>query len=441
MGFICGFTVNRWIYRQQKLVTTVNNFVGNWLIISATVNKVTIYVELYMWLYLIIFAIPLFAFLRGNAVNRSKRFLISYTAFLALFVGIADMLGGYDRYIYGEVFDLIADDVTNGSNVFVSPEFQFFEIGYSFLTFLIALVTENRYIYLFIVILIVFFNLYKTFERHFTNYPFAFILFLGMTFFFTFTYLRQVVAFSFAWLSIKYLLEDKKWKFFILLAIVVLMHKAGIVFAGLYLMPIKKWKPNVVRNVLILCGLVGISGVTGNLYDAALSSGMIAVQGSDYGADSSARIAYILEVVFFAWIILKNYKKIEPTRENLIFLNMAWAFCAFLLLFVRSDDGGRVAWFFTMGIVYIVTLIATKLQYQDMAAKRIGANVGTLMIIVMLVLYVRVYFAWQATNALYPYKTFLTDGFRNPDWIRDHYEYDYNYDKDKFYRPAFRFLR
>lgn len=394
-----------------------------------------------MWLYLIIFAIPLFAFLNGNAVNKSKRFLVGYTTFLALFIGIADMLGGYDRYIYSEVFDLIADDITNGSNVFLTLEFNFFEIGYSFLTFLIALVTENRYIYILILTIIVYFNLYKTFERHFKNYPFAFILFLGMTFFFTFTYLRQVVAFSFAWLSIKYLLEDKKWKFFIMVAIVILLHKAGIVFAGLYFMPIKKWKPNDVRNILFLCGLIGITGVTSNLYDAVLYSGMVVEQGSEYDAEGSTRIAYVLEVVFFAWIILKNYEKIEPTRENMIFLNMAWAFCAFLLLFVRSSDGGRVAWFFTMGIIYIVTLIATTGKSRGIKAKRIRSNVGTLMIIVMLVLYVRVYVAWQATNALYPYKTFLTDGFRNPDWIRDRYEYDYNYDKDKFYRPAFRFLR
>ena len=394
-----------------------------------------------MWLYLIIFAIPLFAFLNGNAVNRSKRFLVGYTAFLALFVGIADMFGGYDRYIYGEVFDSIADDVTNGSNVFTSYAFLFYELGFSLLTFLIALITENRYVYILIITLIVYFNLYKTFERHFTNYPIAFILFLGMTFFFTFTYLRQVVAFSFGWLSIKYLLDNKRTYFFLMVALVAFMHKSGIVFAGLYFMPIKKWKPNVVRNILILCGLVGLTGITGSFYDAALASGIVAEQGNDYGTNGSARIAYILEVVFFAWIILKNYEKIEPTRENLIFLNMAWAFCAFLLLFVRSSDGGRVAWFFTMGIVYIVTLIATTGQSRNLSAKRMRSNVGTLMIVVMLLLYVRVYNAWQATNNLYPYKTFFTDGHRFPDYSWEFYEYDHGYDEDKFHRPAFRFMK
>lgn len=63
------------------------------------------------------------------------------------------------------------------------------------------------------------------------------------------------------------------------------------------------------------------------------------------------------------------------------------------------------------------------------------------MVAVMLALYVRVYFAWQNYNNLYPYKTFLTNGYRVPDYSWERYEYDHGYDQDKFYRPAFRFLK
>lgn len=60
-----------------------------------------------MWLYLILFAIPLIAF-KTSGDGRSKVFLIGYLALIALFVGMSDMFGGYDRYIYGEAFDSIA---------------------------------------------------------------------------------------------------------------------------------------------------------------------------------------------------------------------------------------------------------------------------------------------------------------------------------------------
>lgn len=392
-----------------------------------------------MWLYLIIFAIPFIAYIQGKDANKNKTFLMLYTAFLALFVGMSDMFGGYDRYIYGEIFDDIADAITAEKNPLLSAGFLMYEVGYSLLSTLIAYVTENRYIFILTLTLIIYFNIYKVFERHFTNYPLAFIIFLGMVFFFTFTYLRQVVAFSFAWLSIRYLLEGERKKFFLMILVTALMHKSGIVFAVLWFMPIKKWKPNQVIWILIGCGIIGLSGITSGLYDAAMASSIIADQGNVYNTDESARIAYVLEVIFFAWIILKNYNRIEDSRQNLFFLNMAWTFCAFLLLFVRSSDGGRVAWFFTIGIVYTITLIATASKANGLRLAR--NKVAPLMIVIMLAMYVRVYNSWQMYHNLYPYKTFLTNGFREHDYSHDHYEYDEEYDRDKFYRPAFRFLK
>jgi hypothetical protein len=68
-----------------------------------------------MWLYLIIFFIPIFAFfykkrtfVYGKPVEgfeSSVTFLFLFFMSLMIFVGISDMLGGYDRYIYGNLFD------------------------------------------------------------------------------------------------------------------------------------------------------------------------------------------------------------------------------------------------------------------------------------------------------------------------------------------------
>ena len=389
-----------------------------------------------MWLYLLMFFIPVFAYLAGGAVNRSRAFLACCMGGLALFVGLADMFGGYDRYIYGDVFDSIADGITYGGSYKSMLALSFYEPGYSALSYLIAWVTENRYIYIFIVTMIMYYCFYKTFEKNMTNYPLAVVLFLGMVFFFTFTYLRQVLAFSVAWLGVAYLVDDKKWKFFAIVLLVALLHKSGIVFAALYFMPLKKWRPKQVVMILGVCAVVGFSGVTGAMYDAFSNVSEMESMNS-YSTDSSVRVAYFLEVVFFVWLILGNYHKIEPTRRNLIFLNMAWAFCALLLLFIRSSDGGRVAWFFTLGVIYIVTLICTTTN----SFVRQKSMLGMLMIGVMLALYVRVYVGWQQYNNLYPYKTFLSDGYRYPDYSWERYEYDHRYDEDKFYRPAFRFLK
>ncbi|MCM1451590.1 MAG: EpsG family protein [Clostridium sp.] len=391
-----------------------------------------------MWLYLIIFIIPIIAYHNGGAENRNRLFLATYMGALAIFVGFSDMFGGYDRYIYSEIFDVLADGITYNNNYAIINSMSFYEIGYSALCYAIALITENRYIYIFIITVIMYYCFYKSFEENMTNYPLALIIFLGMVFFFTFTYLRQVLAFSVAWMGVRYLIGGKKWKFILTVIIVASLHKSGIIFFILYFLPLKKYKTQTIILILAFCGILGLSGITGALYDA-----YTAVADSDspstnnYSSDGGARIAYLFEVIFFVWIIIKNYNHIYPTRRNLIFLNMAWAFCAMLLLFIRSSDGGRVAWFFTLGIIYIITLICTSNGFKH----RVKNSIGSFIVVVMLFLYVRVYVSWQSYNMLYPYKTFLTNGYRDPDYIRRLYEYDHNYDNDKFYRPAFRFLR
>lgn len=390
-----------------------------------------------MWLYLTIFFIPLIFYLNGGADNRNKTFLACFITFLAFFVGLTDMFGGYDRYIYSEVFDNIADDVTVNKRIGDIDMMSYFEFGYSMMEYAIAQITTNRYINILIITLIIYFNLYKSISRHINNYPFALIIFFGMTFFFTFTYLRQITGCTIAWLGIKYLLNgDKKWFFFIVL-ITALMHKSGLVFALIYFIPIKKWGKRQIVITLLMALIIGASGIASTFYDLYIET-LDFIPDNVYTKVQSTRYAYVLEVLFFAWYILTHYDKIEANRQNLIFLNMSWAFCLMLLLFVRSENGGRMSWYFSFGIVYIVTLITTSLKDTQLQNKT--KFYKYLIVIVMLGLYVRVYSEWQILQTLYPYKTFLTNGVREHDgyWIK--YEYDHDYDNDKFYRPAFRFL-
>ena len=111
---------------------------------------------------------------------------------------------------------------------------------------------------------------------------------------------------------------------------------------------------------------------------------------------------------------------------------MALIFCGILLLFVRSENGGRLSWYYMIGIISTITLIGSY-RYNI-------KTMGTFLILgISLFLYLRIYTGWQAYNYLSPYKSFLTNGYRDNDDIRKIYEYNYNYDSDKFCRKAFRF--
>ena len=389
-----------------------------------------------MLLYLIIFLVGAGAYVLGGRENRSRLFLGVYVAFLALFVGLSDMFGGYDRYIYGQVFDSFADDVTNGLSFSQAGMRDYFETGYQLFTWALAHITENRYIYILIVTLIMYFNVYKVMSRHMRNYPLAMVLFFGMLFFFSFTYLRQFLACSIAWFAIKYMLERRWVVFALLMIVVVMLHKAGIVFVVVFMLPIRKFPRGVVACLLLMCLAVGVSGVMASVYDLYVEIQNLEVLKDDvYGETEGARIAYILEALLVAGYILMNYDKVKDNRESILFLNMALCFCAFLLIFVKSDNGGRMSWLFAMGVIYTVTQIATSERAGSM-----GVGITKMAIVALcLGMYMRVFIAWQNYDNLYPYKTFLTDGYRQPDFTWERYEYDHNYDDDKFYRRAFRF--
>ena len=358
---------------------------------------------------------------------KDVRIFVFSMAFLGIFVGISDMLGGYDRYIYAELFDEVADRLVNKENLFQSTIFSLYrtEPGYDFYNVLIGLFTRNRYIFIFITTIIIYALLFASFKRYMENYPYAVLLFMGLWFFFTFTYLRQVMGVSIAWLSIQYIVDRKRWRFLGVLLIAMLFHNSAIVFAPLYFVPIKKFDKTRVAIVMVICLLLGLSNITGGLFEAYGSIVGAEERAEEYAADESGfRIAYLIEAVFFLGYILYNYHKIPQKPLNLVMLNMGLIFCAILLIFVRSENGGRLGWYYMIGIIATITYLAThtrKITY-----------LSATMLIVSLFLYYRILFAWGVL--LSPYKTFFTDGIREGDVVEEQYEYDQNYDIDKFYK-------
>ena len=388
-----------------------------------------------MWLYLIVFLIPTiwyYASLNSSQHNNVLGLSV-FMCILALFVGFSDMFGGYDRYIYGEIFDNIADITTIKGNYSDSFLYNFYssEIGYTFLNVIISFFTENRYIFILIVTLIIYTLLFVSIKKYTVNYPLATILFLGLWFFFTFTYLRQVLGATIVWLGIRYVIERKFWKFMVVVLIGFSMHNSAIIFFPLYFVPRRKFSPKIIVWIMLFLLILGMSSLPNSLFEVYESSSVVERHG-EYNASGGLRVAYVLEAFFFLYLILKNYRYFPTDKAHVVLLNMALIFCGILLLFVRSENGGRLSWYYMIGIISTLTFIYNyKYNIQTL---------GSFLIIgVCLFLYLRIYTNWQAYNLLSPYKTFLTDGYRDNDIIRKTYEYNYNYDEDKFCRKAFRF--
>lgn len=384
-----------------------------------------------MWLYLLIFFIAVLIYLATRNENEKKWVpLAIYLGGLGLFVACADMLGGYDRYIYGEVFDQISLVTRAGGDVTQTTGYQLYHTEWLFLAFnqLMSFVTINRYIFIFTLTLIIYTLLFFNIKQYCDDYPFAVILFLGLWFFFTFTYLRQVTAATIGWLAIRYAIERKPIPFFAIVLLAYGFHNSAIVLAPLYFVPQRKFSPALIVVGLALCLVIGMSNMMGGIFGAAdaFTDAARIEQNINTFEEGEFRFAYFIEAVFFISLILWQYDLFdEENPRQITLMNMAIIFCALLLLFVRSENGGRMAWLYMIGVIATVTYIAKESEFTVI---RSG------IIIMCLLLFLRIFNAWQWNNSLYPYKTFLTNGHRKPDFIHEWYEYDPKYDENKFYK-------
>lgn len=385
-----------------------------------------------MWLYLLIFIIPVIAYYQGvRAREEDQTFLICFLAGLALFVGMSDMFGGYDRYIYGEVFDMIADTTDAEQSYYQNNVFDFFpgEPGYIWLNIIISWITANRYIFILILTLIVYTLLFISLRRYAENYPFALILFLGLWFYFTFTYLRQVLGATIVWLSIPYIAKRQFWKFLCCFLVAWSIHKSAILFFPMYFVPLKLYPQKTILTIMALALVVGISPIPNALF-AAYGDASAVEQRADYNASGGFRVAYFIEAAFFLWLLMKKYAEVPDRPTDIVLYNIALVFCAVLLFFIRSENGGRLSWYYIIGLIITITNLVTKGSDRK--------NLSLMIIAVCLLLNMRIYTGWQVYLNLYPYKTFLTNSYREGDYSWTNYEYDHRYDKDKLYRAPLR---
>lgn len=375
--------------------------------------------------YIILFVITtvLAWFYAGNT-KVPKSLFFSFCLSIGLFVGLADMLGGYDRYIYSEVFQDMHENVTKG--VLFSEEFLSFfgkEPVYGLINDFIAFFTPNRYIFILVYTLFLYIVYAFNFYRYTKNPFFALLVFEGLMFFFTFTYLRQVLAAGVVWLAIPYVAQRSFKKYLLFIVLATLIHNSAAYMILLYFIPRRKFEKKYIVIFMLTLLIIGISGITKFVFSVSgdvVSNARIA--GYADTAEIGFRIEYVIEATLFLSILLLNYKRIDDDALSLTLANVYLLFCGLLLFFCKSSDGGRIAWYCLIGIIVIL---------ERLCRPKSAVALKGFITVMCFVLFYRILSAWGIL--LYPYKTFLTPGIRQGDFIEEAYEYDHAYDNDKLY--------
>lgn len=383
-----------------------------------------------MLLYLSVFLVPYIYYIVGrnnSSIALSSKICGIVFLIIALFVGMGDMQGGYDRYAYGAYFDGLADDI-RGNWVWRTYGSEY---GYSLFNWLVAHFTKNRYIYILVATLTMYWLYFRTFKTYLDEYPLAMIVFMGLLYYFTMTYMRQTLAVGFAWQACRYAYERRPVKFLLWLVVAYSFHNSAIIFAIMYFVPVKRFSNRTVFWLMVIMFIIGFTPIVSwamNVFgDVTETEGRTAAY---VESATGYNVGYLCVAVFFAWLMVKNSNLIRNTRKDIFFYNMGLMYCAVLLSLIRSGNTGRLGWYYMFGLIYTLSAIAQRSDTKT--------HMRTFAIVISFLMFFRITYSWNFN--LVPYKTFLSNGY--PCGVRgiyDENEYDAQYTVDKLYRPAFDF--
>lgn len=346
----------------------------------------------YLFLYII------FLLAAVTQISKNKQLglsLLIVGVFLSILVsGFRDMIGGYDVYIYGSYYEYIKEMGNNPS----------YEYGYYLFNEFLYAINSNRHFLFFVVASIIGitqFSLVKKLSPRL--YAVVFFIIFCKLYFYSFVYIRQILAVVIIWYSISKLTEGEKIKFFLLVILASFFHKSALVFLPLIFVNelVSKQAMFLLYFSSIILGLIGsakVFSIIGGDLNGVINS-----------IDSGVNYLYGIEsILLFFWLlyIRKRYQSGEM-REKVIF-NISLFYACFILLTLRDSNAVRMSWYFLLAPALLIS--------YDLDSRFKGYQILFFTTILYFsLLFFRIMFFWDGGDFI-PYKSIFDSEPRNGRW-------------------------
>ena len=266
---------------------------------------------IYIFTILSLFIFSLVEVFGKNDQIKKNLFFLSYI--LLVFVTGFRWETGTDWEPYKETFELV--------NSFQDAAFfTLMEKGYLFLIGFVKLFTENYTIFLIIHAIIYYFLLIKSIPRLVTHPQLAILLFFCSTMGMMGSN-RQLLALGLCFLALVYLLEKKKWLFFIFVFLGSLFHTTALLFLIFFFFN-RKFKTPILYISVIVAIIIGYSPIPlkifslfGGLNELTSAKTSIYLESAKEALQDAqlsilGLIKRLLFLVVFIWIREKISKKL-----------------------------------------------------------------------------------------------------------------------------------
>jgi EpsG family len=357
--------------------------------------------------YILIFLIPFFfIFLdkENEKPNYWGYFLLLIVA--SLFSGLRDMIGGYDIFIYGQVYEAPVEGIL---------KYKPFEKGYELYNVFLKNFNNDRQFLFIVTAFLISFLHFRVLKKYSPMLYFSLFLLFCKFYIMSFVYLRQCLAMGIIWFSTPYILKKQYFKVFLILLITFFFHKSSIVLIPLFFISNKKFTNLnffIIISVVLIIGLSPLS----QLIITSMSDSIDDSKISKYASiNNEVNLFYLLEILILSGLLL--YFKTDFYKKKLgrLILNAVFLYIILNTISLINASFIRFGWYYYIFVILFLTFI-----YTFIKEKKYKNLYKLLVVIYFGLMFFRVLYYWDGGDMV-PYKTIYQD-FHRPH-LYDHFEY------------------
>lgn len=352
----------------------------------------TIYILLYL-----IFLIPAIGLTSFKKTNKATYYLLLFA--FAVSLGVRDLIGGYDVYIYRAVYIGGPETIDNSG----------FEWGVRQMFSFLYLFSASEYFMFFVTAVVTVLATFTSLKKYSVFLYLALFIFFCKFYLMSYVYLRQGIAMGIIWYSLRYVESRKFFPFLLVVFLAFLFHRSAFIFLPIYFMR-EKYDIRLYIGVTV----VFFSFLVLPVFDPLLTlvssfSERYEAYGQHIGENFN--VLYVIEALLCFIVLLLQYKKKMTFREIIIYNGM-FIYIILQLLAAKKGIFIRTTWYY---LIFYCVFLSDFIQ-----TSRFNRRVfKPILILIFSTLFFRMLIIWDNGDFL-PYKSFFDNTERNSIW--QHYK-------------------
>jgi len=360
-----------------------------------------------MLIYIILFIG--FSWLFFKKKQSQDRGVYIFFGFAVLIAGFRDMIGGFDVYIYSDVFE---HDLANFAKRAI------FEPGFMAYFWFIKQVNGTREWMLLISSVVVLVTHFYSIKKLSPLFYISLFVYFAKFYLMSFVYIRQGLAMALAWMAFTFL-KNKQYKLMWVLGVASLfMHKTAVVIFPFFLVANRKFSPLQIFGIAVTSLAVSLSPIGDWLLGAAveqIDSEKLKVYADKTGG---INLFYLIESLLVIFLVFKYRVKLYADVSKRWVLNGLLFYGLIILLSLTNATFVRFGWYYFIFVVIGLPHLIIHTRAPDF--KRWLKNV---IFLYYTAVFFRLLLVYDGGDFL-PYKSIFQDFDRQGRWEFLEYRYE-----------------